>query len=148
MSLYAKDQSRYSTGLNTADTARYQPAGGFSFPFSFPLDFGGVGSGGRLRVFNAGEVATPCRVLWFGDLVNPRVTAVEQNRTVAALIALALGQTLVVDSAVPSVLLGTSSRRQTLSSAQFFLLPPGWSTLFFDADSGAGSMRVEWRDAW
>ncbi len=148
LSLYAKDARRYSTEPHTASTTRYVPAAGATFPVSFPVGFGGLGSGGRLQVVNAGTVDTPCVVYWFGDLTNPRVTAVEQNRTVAARIALALGQTLVVDSAVPSVLLGTSSRRQTLSAAQFFNLPPGWSTLFFDADSGSGSMQVQWRDAW
>lgn len=148
LSLYAKDPRRYSTELHTASTTRYVSAAGATFPVSFPVDFGGLGSGGRLQVFNAGTVDTPCTVYWFGDLTNPRVTAVEQNRTVAARMSLALGQTLVVDSAVPSVLLGNSSRRQMLSSAQFFTLPPGISTLFFDADDGSGSMRVDWRDAW
>ena len=148
LSLFAADSRRYSTELHTATTTRYVAAAGATFPVSFPVDFGGLGSGGRLQVFNAGTVDTPCLVSWFGDLTNPRVTHVEQNRTVAARMSLALGQTLVVDTGVPSVLLGNSSRRQTLSSAQFFTLPPGISTLFFDADGGSGSMRVDWRDAW
>jgi hypothetical protein len=61
------------------------------------------------------------------------------------------GDTLVVDVAARTVLLGGASRRYALlPRSTWFGLPPGNTTIGFDAlDPGeAGTLMVTWRDSW
>lgn len=147
VSLTAADSRRYSTELHSVLTGRYVPAAGVSFPVGFPADFGGLGSGGIVHLTNAGTQPTPVLIYLYGPLTNPVVRWVEGNRTIGPRMTLAQGQTLVIDTAEPSIMLGSSSRRQLTTPCEYFQIPPGDSTLYLSADDGTGSMAVFWRDA-
>jgi hypothetical protein len=147
LSLFAPDPRRYSSELHSETVSRFQPGGGFTFPASFPISFGANGSDGTASVSNAGTTATWPVLRFTGPTTNPYATLVGGG-TVAAAITLAAGQELVVDCGLRSVLLGSASRRQFLTSDDFFAIPPGTSEIYFSADDGAGQLTVEWRDAW
>lgn len=147
LSLYAPDPRRYSSVLHTASTARFTPGGGRSYDLVFDRSYGGSGSSGVVSVSNAGARSTWPVLRFAGPLPNPYARLVGGS-TVAASLTLAAGQELVVDCGLRSVLLGTASRRQFLSQDGFFALPPGDSQVYFSADSGTGSLTVQWRDAW
>jgi hypothetical protein len=149
IALKAEDPLRYGSELKTASAGRYQPGEGTSAPWTAPFQFGAVGAGGIIQVDNAGSYPTPSTIYLYGPLTNPVVRYVEGNQTISLQMGLDTGQTVELrnNPRSPRVLLDGSSRYARLSSAQFFLLPPGVSTIYFSADSGSGSMMIAWRDA-
>lgn len=89
------------------------------------LVFGESNASGLMRLANRGTAPTSPVYTLYGPLTNPTLTAgTAAMRYNAQLLA---GQFVVIDPAVPSVLLGgTAVRRQLLNPAQFdaFAIPP------------------------
>jgi len=66
-------------------------------------------------------------------------------------LSLFAGDALVVDVAARTVFLGGASRRSALlPRSSWFGLPPGATTIGFDAfdETAAGTLTASWRDAW
>lgn len=149
MSLFAPDRRRYSQQYWTLLAQRYQPGAGVPLPFNFPMNFGELGVGGILRLTNRGDKSTPLDLYMNGYLVNPMVRRIESNQTIDMGMTVDQGQTLIIRTGnTPSIELGDYSRRQVARKAEFFMAPPGESTLYFSADDGDGTLMVGWRDAW
>ena len=148
LALYAADPARYSTSTQQVQSLRYTPGGLFTIPLTVPIVFGPPGASGFLTINNNGNQDAWPVFRFVGPLVNPTVRLVG-DRAISVVISLAAGQELVIDSKGRTVMLGASSRRGFLSfDSAWFSLPPGSSQLYFSADSGSGTLTVQWRDAW
>lgn len=146
--LYAPDPVRYGVDLREASTVRYVPGGLFHVPIHVPIHFGPPGSAGFLNIYNVGNQDVWPVLRMQGPLVNPSVRLVG-GAALTAYITLNVGEQLIIDTKAHTVMLGQSSRRGFLSfDSQWYSVPPGSSQLFFSADSGAGTMTAQWRDAW
>ncbi len=149
----APDPLRQSVELHTATCGLPSPGPGVTFPLDFSqgLRFGDP-LGGGLGLTNAGT-ATAWPV-W--TVTGPCNQPVIRNDSTGERLAFGLrlldGDVLTVDVAARTVFLGGgASRRSTLlARSAWFGLPPGNTTVGFDAlDSAeAGTLTATWRDAW
>ena len=149
LQLTAPDPMRYGSVAYQANCGLPQPSAGETFPWTFPLDFGNP-VGGQLLLNNAGTA--PARPVWAiqGPCAQP--TIVNQNTGERLAFSLTLGgETLFVDTAARTVMLGGASRRSTLEpGSTWFSLPPGSTTVAFAADESTDTARLiaYWRDTW
>jgi hypothetical protein len=124
---------------------------GFGFPLEFPFGFGALSStDDGTWVTNAGNRATPVKLIIPGPVSGPRVF----NETVGAElrfdITLDAPDFLVVDTQYRTVLLnGTVNRRTTLEQGNWFFLQKGDNFLRYRAGAVTASvMSVQYRHAW
>lgn len=148
--LEATDPRLYAAA-ESSDTGRTisTTSGGLTWPLTWPLAWGTAASGTFVAT-NAGNFETPATFTLSGPLTNPRIENVTQGKTLDFGITLSASETLVVDTAARTVLLGgTASRYSTLTTAsEWFQLGAGGDTIRLAADSGSGSMDTTWRSAW
>jgi hypothetical protein len=150
------DPRKYGMVLHSANTDLPEPGvGGLVFPLVFPLNFGTDPVVGTLAAFNAGSVPTWPTLTFTGPVTGPIIT----NATTGAKLifdptfALGAGQSVVINTNLKQVLLGTGqNRRGSLFTANWFSFPNGATTvLSFDSisayDPGA-ILTATWRDAW
>ncbi|MFD9890640.1 phage tail protein [Amycolatopsis sp. NPDC059027] len=148
--LTAPDPLRYGADVHELSCGLPRPGPGITFPLKFPLVFG-RSEGGTLAIANAGSAtAWP---LWTitGPCTQPVIRNDSTGQWLAFSLSLFEGDALVVDVAARSVFLGGVSRRSALQPrSSWFGLPPGNTTIGFDAfdDTAAGALGVRWRDAW
>lgn len=131
------------------------PTGGLIFPVTPPLMFGVGGSTGEVALLNEGTFDTEWRMAIDGPVLNPTVTNLTTGEKLSFAIQLDVGDTLVLDSDMRSVVLnGVANRYYTVtadSAIDWWALPPGETTLRYDAlEVGGliGNCRVLWRSAW
>jgi len=146
--IYDDVESTVSTDLAAATT-------GHSWPQVWPMDWGGASTSGIVTATNAGTFATPWVATITGPVTNPSVENVDTgqalNFSANGGLSLAVGETLVIDSATRTALLGgTASRYDRLASpVSWWDLPPGATQLRFGGStSGTPTMAVTWRSAW
>ncbi|MFL6072743.1 MAG: phage distal tail protein [Mycobacteriales bacterium] len=152
--LTAPDPLRYGAATYTASCGLPQPAHGITFPIAaWPLDFGQP-AGGALPLPNAGTAASWPVWTVTGPCDNPAIRNASTGEWLAFGLSLAGGDTLWVDTAARTVRLGApdgpSRRAALLAGSSWFGLPPGRTTVTFDArrtDTPA-VLAVSWRDAW
>lgn len=153
----APDPRIYSGDLHTtAPIPLPQQVGGLTVPFTVPFTVAGVLVGGSEQVTNAGTTDTGLFLRIDGPVSEPRVTLKPPSGdplTLRFLLDLPAGQWLEVDTAARTVFLNglaTASRRgQTVADPDWPLLPPGTSTLRFNAaDFDDGTLTTTFRDAW
>lgn len=144
----ALDPRMYGLAVKSSIVSLPGGAGGMTFPLTFDLVFGAA-AGGTAFVTNAGSAPAPWTARFDGPLTNPSVTYQEAGLTLSFTITLAAGEFLLVDSSSRTVLLnGTASRYSTLAQPNWWDLPPGSSTIRFNAASGSGTMTFSFFDAW
>lgn len=146
----ALDPLMYSATEHSGSTGVGEVTGGLGFPHGFPHGFG-FASPGTIEVHNGGSVAAPWTATLVGPLVSPRITTIngEGGDLDFAGFTLDAGQTLEIDSAARTVLLGgTASRYGALTSRRWFNLAPGTTTVHLGASAGEGTLTMRWRDAW
>ena len=136
-----------STGLPTA-------GGGLVYPLDYPLDYGSAGDPGQITLTNSGDAAAPVAFTVTGPLPQGfEVTTGQYGVTYP--VATPDDQVLAFDTATGTVLLeGTASRRQQLTRADWFTVPPQSTiTLQFTSlggayDPGALLTVVDFRPAY
>lgn len=150
--LVATDPRIYSATQSTAMTGLSSSSGGMSFPATFPLSFGSVGSGGLVSVTNAGKFATDCTLTISGPVVNPIIDSVTAGVSLLLGITLGSTDTLVLNTAAKSIVLnGTASRTSSLMyGSTWFNLPPGTTQLRYRNNGAftASQLTVAFRSAW
>ena len=146
--IYDDTESSVGTDLAAATT-------GHAWPQGWPMDWGGASTSGIVTATNAGTYSTPWTATIAGPVTNPTVENVDTGQTLAFTanggLSLGVGETLVIDSATRTALLGgTASRYDRLTSpVSWWDLPPGVTQLRFGGStSGTPSMTVTWRSAW
>lgn len=151
----ATDPRKYGTSLRTASTGLPAPVdSGLAFPLAFPLDFGAGVQGGDMTVYNGGDAAMWPVWIIDGPVTGPIITCLDTGKQLAfdSSFTVLAGQQLVIDTDSRSVLLaGTTSRRDQVTTAQWFPLPGnartrvGFSAAAYDAGA---RLSVQWRDSW
>jgi hypothetical protein len=137
--------------------------GGVSFPLSFPLEFSGSsGAAAGMELTNGGNFPTPPVWTITGPVVNPTIVSDLPGAPAIATVGCALnaGDTLVIDVASRSVLLGGVTERPDLidaSQTSWFELPgksasnpTGVTTVRLGGsgmDPAATSLAVSYHDA-
>jgi hypothetical protein len=161
--LTAPDPLRYGTDTATASCGLPQPAAGLTFPIqapggtgpssTWPLDFGQP-AGGSLALANAGTAISWPVWTVTGPCDNPAIRNASTGEWLAFGLSLSVGDTLWVDTAARTVRLGApdgpSRRAALVTGSTWFGLPPGETTVTFDAQRTDSSavLAVTWRDAW
>lgn len=122
---------------------------GLSFPALGPFVFG-ASSGGEATITNAGTTPVDWIATITGPITTPRLEMVGLSRRVSFNLAVAAGETLVLDSRSGSALLnGTTPRTSTLQpGSRWWQLPVGSSTLRLRAASGSGTAEISWRNGY
>jgi hypothetical protein len=151
----ALDGRTYGDSQHTVVVGRTQPGSGFTPPFTPPFT-PGASVGGSVDVTNGGNASAPWTARLDGPLTYPEITHTESGRklsldlTANGGVDLAAGEWLDLDSSRRSILLdGSADRRTQLTSdSMWWELDPGVNTFTLDADAGAGTLTVTWRDAW
>lgn len=152
----AQDPRIYSGELHQVATGLPTFQGGLLVPLVVPFTVAGVQLGGRETLFNEGTADAGLFLRLDGPLQEPRVTLQRPDGTVATLrfdITLAAGQWLEVDTAAETVFLNGLPTASQLgrTAGEFFLLPPGTSTLRFAHGGNHNDdarVTVSFRDAW
>lgn len=150
LQLTAPNPLRNGAEEHIASCGLPRPAAGLAFPASFPLQFGDS-VGGSLALNNAGTaVAWP---VW--TITGPCNQPVIRNNSTGEWLGFGLrlldGDVLEVDVSARTVRLGGASRRAALlPRSTWFGLPPGGTSVDFDAANldETAVLTAVWRDAW
>lgn len=148
----ASDPKRYSLNLQQ-ETAGLPEASssGLAFALAFPLDFGAGQAGGQITLTNSGNAETFPVFEVTGPITGPVITDTETGRalTFNPGFEILTGQTLRIDTDLGTVAIGPASRRNELTSAAWFSIPPGTSRqIRFTATAGTGLLTGYARDAY
>lgn len=122
---------------------------GLDYALTYPLEYG-VASSTALSVVNDGGAYAPLVVTFAGPLTNPQLSSPDWR--LGFDLNLVAGESLVVDTATGTALLGgTADRmyaiRPTSDPLELCTIPPGGTTLTLTAASGTGNATVTHRDA-
>lgn len=149
--MVATDPRIYTDQQQSDNTGLLVVSGGATFPLTFPLSFGTVGSGGSMLLNNTGTFAAPVLFKIDGPVTDPVITNDTTGDVISFTGTIASGSYYLVDTAARSVLLnGTASRYNTLdASAVWFDLAPGINSISFDAASYEADalLSATWRSA-
>lgn len=148
----ASDPKRYSLALQQ-ETASLPAAStsGLAFPLAFPLAFGDGQAGGTLTLTNAGNASAWPIFEIAGPITGPVITDTASGRQLEfdAGFEILAGQTLRIDTDLGTVAIGPASRRNELTSAQWFAVGPGESRqINWTAAAGSGQLTGFLRDAY
>ena len=145
----ATDPRIYSDTEQSGSTGFPEGGVGRTYDLSFPRVYGAAGSGGSVSATNDGTTATTWRATIVGPWVNPTITNVATGDVLSLSISIAAGETLVLDSADESILLGSAHRlNSVLPGSVWPPIEPGANELRFGGASGSGTATLEWRSAW
>lgn len=149
--VHAEDPRIYSSQLNSFTVAFAAGAStGIGFNLGFNFGFGGGSGTDGVIVTNVGNRSTPPTFIITGPCDTPSIRDDTNGHVLSFSIALASGETLVIDTQYKTVKLnGTVNRRGTLQEPDWFFLEPGQTYIRYNAVSGAGSsMEIRFRSAW
>jgi hypothetical protein len=131
----APDPRRYSTTLLQPSTGLALPGtGGLVFPLTFPLTFGSGASGGELSIVNDGTTAVWPYWVITGPITGASITNVGTGETLTFSTAFSIpsgGVTLTIDTDSKAVTMQGVNYRSALTTAQWFQLQPGTTTVRF-----------------
>lgn len=151
LQFFATDPRIYDETQSSGSTALATAPGGMTFPATFPISFGIVGTGGYIEAINSGFFPTRPVAIITGPVANPIIENQTAGKTLSFNITLPAGETLTVDLDAHSVLLnGTASRRSSLvAGSKWWELEPGTSIVRFQANTydPAASLALSWRSA-
>lgn len=153
--LTAADPYLYSAPTGAPSVGLASPSGGFHFPLTFPLSFGGAMSPNSTTITNAGDVTCYPVLVITGPCLNPSVQnqSVSGNPLIGFDIQLNTGDQLVVDCDLGSILYYPAGETEGAAYPQilqegstFITLPaPGPNTILFnsqDASPAAGTLAI------
>lgn len=130
----------YDEGRNTAMASLPTSTGGAAFPWTFPVNFG-PSTGGTVQVANDGLYPAKPVFQITGPITNPSVIDSASGKFVKVNLALASGDTLIIDTDSRVVRLNGVNRNNALdTNSSFFTIPPGGTSLSFSSTDVAGSV--------
>lgn len=148
---FAEDPRLYAATLTDVDVP-FATGGssGFGFPLGFSFGFGASSSSDGILVENEGNRPTPVIFTITGPADTPTIRDDTYGHSLTFAIVLGASDTLTVNTQYKTVKLnGTTNRRGTLITPDWFYLQPGETFLRYNAVSGTGStMNVQFRSAW
>jgi len=115
-------------------------SGGFSFPFSFDVSFGTVGT--EKEIVNLGNVETPVMIYLYGEVVNPVITNSTTDEEITIAQTVSDGDILVINTAFgekSSMLLSSGVYSNAFEyvdpDSTFWKLEPGSNTISYSVTS-------------
>ncbi len=155
ISLVCPDPRFYSQTVNITTATGVTPTPGASFPWAFPVNFGG-GSGATLaiNVTNAGNFPTPPTIRIYGPAAGPQiVNAATGDLVDLYALTLAAGEYVDLDFSARTVVRNDGANQYAnvrFPGSTWFNLEPGSTTVqIFAVGAGATTgIDVSWRDAW
>src|SRR3954469_23136222 len=155
LSLICPDPRIYSQTLNTNSAIGIAVTPGASFPWAFPVNWGG-GTGATLavNVTNAGNFSTPPTVKVIGPAIGPQITNATTGESLYLDgLTLAAGEYVTVDFGNHTATRSDGTNqyyRVRFPGTVWFTLQPGSSTvqLWASGATSATELDVSWRDAW
>jgi len=150
----ATDPYFYSAPTLSTSLALPSPGGGFSFPMTFPLSFGGGTGGNQATVTNSGDVTCWPVLVITGPCLNPQIqnTSINGNPLISINQQLNTGDQLVIDCDQQTIVYFPSGQSTGAAASQvlnagstFFGLVPGPNFLSFnsqDVSPASGSLAV------
>lgn len=134
---------------------------GRGYDMTFPVSYGGGSATSQGIANNYGTWKAYPVVIFNGPCVNPYIVNLKTGEKFRVSLTIASGDYLVCDFRDQTVLLnGTASRRNLVTSANFWTIPPVThgsnlfeyesTTVSFGFDSGVSpaSASVSWKDTW
>ena len=158
----ASDPTLYAAGTQSQTVGVPAPLGGFSFPLTFPLSFGGGSNQGTIMATNSGDGYCYPQVTFTGPCTYPKIAnnSATNSPYVQFAVTMAAGDQLVVnfDPKYPSALYYAAGSNQGVAyqfaltqGSTWFAIGPGTNTLGFttlDTVSVAGTCNVTWASAY
>lgn len=147
----ASDPRIYADSLSSVNVLLPTSGGGFTFPLTFPLSFGG-GTVGTQTATNAGTVSTLPVATIYGPVTNPQLENLTTGEILKVNIVLSATDYLVIDFDAKTVLLGGTASRYSLldQSSVWWDLAPGDNQIRFQASTYSvdAHATLSWRSAW
>lgn len=150
MEYHAGDPAWYSVTEYNEGLSLSAQAGGFGFPMTFPLQFGGTASGGSQIITNDGNFQTKPNVTFTGPFNNPRIENVTTGEILELDLIIASGDYVEVDFANATIMLNGTASRYYTKLGPFWTLEPGDNEVRIGSGSynAASAATIYWRDAW
>ena len=101
VNMHATDPNFYATPTQSPICSLAAPSGGFQFPFTFPLSFGGGTTGNTVEITNSGDVECYPVLVIAGPVTYPAVTNLTIAETLTFNLVLAVGDLLIVQLGTP-----------------------------------------------
>lgn len=150
LQFYAPDPRIYSETEYTGQASAPSLPDGFSFPRTYPYDFGDGGSVEVINAFNAGDAPAPWTAVVYGPCENP--TLIGPGGSMRWEGTLGAGESVHFDAHPQrkTILVGGSSSQFGLLSddSDWWLLEPGSNDVVLESGDGQGSIDFRWRSAW
>ena len=139
---YSVAENSVVGGINAAVTGR-------SYDKQYEYSYGAT-TVNSVSATNTGNFDTLPIVTITGPITNPHIFNVTTGQSVSVSGVYSAADTVVVDFTDHTVKLNGNSIFNLLTSADWFVLPPGVTVLklFATSTDPAGSMTITWRDAW
>lgn len=144
------DPRWYALAQQTAEVGLPTITGGREYPRTYPLAYGGGGTG-LVTATNAGNAESYPVTTINGPILAPIIRNTTTGQQIALSSSLAEGQFLVLDHQARTVLLGGTASRygELLGTPQWWPLVPGPNALTLNAAQGNGAFAaVTWRSAY
>lgn len=109
--------------------------GGSTFPWTFPLSFGG-GGGGSVYMTNQGTVTAYPTITLTGPVISPVITNATTGQTIQLSLTLLTGDTLVIDTRERTITQGGSTNKigSLATGSTFWGLAPGENLITYSAN--------------
>jgi hypothetical protein len=150
LQFYAPDPRIYSDSEYTGQATAPTIPEGFTFPRTYPYDFGDGGSAEVINAWNDGDAPAPWTAVVYGPCENP--TIIGPGGSLRWEGTLGAGESVHFD-AHPSretVLVGGSSSQFGLltDDSDWWLLEPGSNNVVLESGDGQGVIDFRWRSSW
>ncbi len=153
--LVCADPLMYSQTLNTATNSTSPASPGATFPWAFPVLFGGgTGSSSSATVTNAGNFDAPAVIRVTGPVTNPQVSNSTLNQWIYLDgLTLVSGEWVEIDTGARTVKKSDGSShydKVRFPQSVWWRLAPGGNTvaLWASTSSAGVSLTVSHRDVW
>jgi phage-related protein len=124
-------------------------AGGSSFPWTFPLSFGG-GGGGSTTLTNNGTTTAYPTITLTGPVISPVITNSTTGQKIQLSLTLLTGDTLVIDTRARTITQGGATNKigAFVTGSTFWGLAPGENLITYSANQyDTSTASFVWRDA-
>jgi hypothetical protein len=148
--LVAPDPRLYLVGQQSTGVVSLPTGGGFLVPFVLPVT-SSPSSGGAGSVSNSGNILTYPRLTLRGQLTNPYILNGATAESFQLNRVLAGGETVVIDMAEKTIMLGGTTPLLTAKSddSTWWGLVPGPNPISFSSGSASddGTLEITWHNA-
>lgn len=155
---HATDPRVYSSTVQSFTIPLPTPAGGLTFPLTFPISFGALANVQAILAHNGGNFETRPVAFISGPCVNPRISNDSTGQQLQFNLTLQPTDTLVVYFDSHAVLLnptstdpGASRRASLVNGSSWWTFPPGTTQVSFHSRDNiptGAQLTLQWQSAY